>query len=213
METTPMNSSFKISPRFGSQAAPRAAKKGFTLIELLVVITIIAVLAGLLFPAMGAVRTQARKASAKNDVTQIVNAIKAFYLEYGRYPDADGKVNAALLKELTGGSASDVPTINKRQIRFLEVPPAKSGRGGLVGADTGKVSGGAEPGEWADPWGYAYEIKIDKNYSGQIATFSIPKHTGQTGAAVSSGELKTEVVAYSKGKPEGTTPDPVMSWK
>lgn len=211
-----MNSSFKISPRFGSQAAPRAAKKGFTLIELLVVITIIAVLAGLLFPAMGAVRTQARKASAKNDVTQIVNAIKAFYLEYGRYPDADGKVNDGLLQELTGGSASAPPPINKRQIRFLEVPPAKSGRSGIIGSDTGKVTDErivpAEPGEWADPWGCAYLVKVDTSYSGKIATFSLPMHAKQTGP-VSSGELKTEVIAYSKGKPEGTTPDPVMSWK
>ena len=58
----------------------------FTLIELLVVIAIIAILIGLLFPAFKAVQNQARQTQAKNDLTQIVNAVNAFYTDYGRYP-------------------------------------------------------------------------------------------------------------------------------
>ena len=58
----------------------------FTLIELLVVIAIIAILIGLLFPAFKAVQDQAKKTQAKNDLTQIVNAVNAFYTEYGKYP-------------------------------------------------------------------------------------------------------------------------------
>ena len=58
----------------------------FTLIELLVVITIIVVLLGLLFPAFQGVQNQARKTQAKNDLTQIVTAVNAFYTEYGKYP-------------------------------------------------------------------------------------------------------------------------------
>src|SRR6476620_6839145 len=58
----------------------------FTLIELLVVIAIIAILVGLLFPAFKAVQTQARQTQAKNDLTQIVNAVNAFYTDYGKYP-------------------------------------------------------------------------------------------------------------------------------
>ena len=61
----------------------------FTLIELLVVIAIIAILIGLLFPAFKAVQNQARQTQAKNDLTQIVNAVNAFYTEYGRYPVAE----------------------------------------------------------------------------------------------------------------------------
>ena len=56
----------------------------FTLIELLVVIAIIAILVGLFFPAFSAVQNQARKAQAKNDLTQIVNAVNAYYTEYGQ---------------------------------------------------------------------------------------------------------------------------------
>src|SRR5437016_11394592 len=64
----------------------RRDERGFTLIELLVVIAIIAILIGLLFPAFSAVQNQARRTQAKNDLTQIVNAVNAFYTEYGKYP-------------------------------------------------------------------------------------------------------------------------------
>ena len=57
---------------------PSRDTRAFTLIELLVVIAIIAILVGLLFPAFKAVQNQARKTQAKNDLTQIVNAVNAF---------------------------------------------------------------------------------------------------------------------------------------
>src|SRR5438132_9830023 len=60
--------------------------RAFTLIELLVVIAIIAILIGLLFPAFRAVQNQAKQTQAKNDLTQIVNAVNAFYTDYGKYP-------------------------------------------------------------------------------------------------------------------------------
>src|SRR5213082_491719 len=65
---------------------PARGVRAFTLIELLVVIAIIAVLIGLLFPAFRAVQDQAKRTQAKNDLTQIVNAVNAFYTDYGRYP-------------------------------------------------------------------------------------------------------------------------------
>ena len=65
---------------------PARYSRAFTLIELLVVIAIIAILVGLLFPAFKAVQNQARQTQAKNDLTQIVNAVNAFYTDYGKYP-------------------------------------------------------------------------------------------------------------------------------
>src|SRR5437879_12031805 len=64
----------------------REHSSAFTLIELLVVIAIIIILAGLLFPAFSGVQEQARRTQAKNDLTQIVTAVNAFYTEYGKYP-------------------------------------------------------------------------------------------------------------------------------
>jgi prepilin-type N-terminal cleavage/methylation domain-containing protein len=61
-------------------------RAAFTLIELLVVIAIIAALLGLAFPVFQGVLDRAKKVQAKNDVTQIVTAVNAFYTEYGKYP-------------------------------------------------------------------------------------------------------------------------------
>src|SRR3984893_7827576 len=105
----------------------------FTLIELLVVISIIIVLMGLLFPAFRGVQDQAKKTQAKNDLTQIVTAVNAFYTEYGKYPtnaaaDASAtygsggvNTNDVLFSELRGTSNA----LNTRQIVFISPPDAK----------------------------------------------------------------------------------------
>ncbi len=67
----------------------------FTLIELLTVIAIIAILMGLLFPAIGAVRENARRTQAKNEVTQLVAALKHYYTEYSKYPPLEAASAAA----------------------------------------------------------------------------------------------------------------------
>src|SRR5437660_1255105 len=43
-------------------------------------------LAGLLFAGLRGAQEQARRTQAKNDLTQIVTAVNAFYTEYGKYP-------------------------------------------------------------------------------------------------------------------------------
>jgi prepilin-type N-terminal cleavage/methylation domain-containing protein len=65
---------------------PRRAACGFTLIELLVVIAIIAILAGLLLPALGRAKNQARIAQAKVEIKNIEGAISKYEADYSRYP-------------------------------------------------------------------------------------------------------------------------------
>ena len=64
----------------------RAATRGFTLIELLVVIAIIAILAGLLLPALAGAKTRAKITQAKTEMGGLETAIKTYESEYNRMP-------------------------------------------------------------------------------------------------------------------------------
>ena len=66
---------------------------GFTLIELLMVIAIIGILAGILIPTVGAVRTQATLAASKAQLSNYVTAITMFKGEYGYYPFPNAQTN------------------------------------------------------------------------------------------------------------------------
>src|SRR5438067_12195421 len=133
--------------------------RAFTLIELTVVVLIIATLAALLMTGASGAFERARKTQAKNDVTQIVTAVNAFYTEYGKYPvnitdatkdaffgagaapsgSASYTTNDVLIDVLrnntTGSNAALVATLNPRQITFLSPGGAKNTvppRGGIA---------------------------------------------------------------------------------
>ncbi|MBX6326377.1 MAG: prepilin-type N-terminal cleavage/methylation domain-containing protein, partial [Chthoniobacterales bacterium] len=171
---------FTVTCRWTIRARGRT-NSAFTLIELIVVIAIIAVLVGLLFPAFKAVQNQARQTQAKNDLTQIINAVNAFYTDYGRYPIAatsdttfgpggTPSTNETLFTELRGcvAAAGDCPaaaTLNTRQIVFISPPDVKDGANPRSGIGTAA----ANRGQYFDPWGTNYVIRIDGDYNNQVS--------------------------------------------
>jgi len=195
--------------------------KAFTLLELMVVIAIVAVLAGLMFPAVQSVLERAKKVQAKNDLTQIVTAVNAFYTEYGRYPlpstvTADSSAtygpnestaeNGNLMKELRGTSS----TLNTRQIVFINPPDARDQTNPRSGTKT-TTSG------YYDPWGTEYAIAMDANYDNQIT----PNPYGNNNGAGAS-PLRQGAIAWSLGKDKKagkngdgkfTNSDDVISWQ
>ena len=80
--------------------------RGFTLLELMVVIVIIGVLAALIAPAVLSRIGQAKSTAAKADIQSIMNALKLYKLDNGRYPSADQGLDA-LVNKPTAGSVGN----------------------------------------------------------------------------------------------------------
>ncbi|MEO1584256.1 MAG: prepilin-type N-terminal cleavage/methylation domain-containing protein [Planctomycetota bacterium] len=75
--------------------ASRETRKGFTLIELLVVIAIIALLIGILLPALGKARQSARKAVSLSNMRQLGTAVALYVNDEDEYLPSPGYVNNA----------------------------------------------------------------------------------------------------------------------
>jgi prepilin-type N-terminal cleavage/methylation domain-containing protein len=77
----------------------RTGKKGFTIVELLTVMGVIAVLIGLLVPALGLVRDYAKTLQQKAQFHSIGVGLEMFKTEFGQYPDSSDNLETG--KETT----------------------------------------------------------------------------------------------------------------
>jgi len=71
---------------------------GFTLIEVMVVIAIIGIMATLIVPQIMSKPDEARVIAAKQDINSIVQALKLYRLDIGRYPTTEQGLSALVTK-------------------------------------------------------------------------------------------------------------------
>ena len=80
-------------------AGPAARRtRGFTLVEIMVVVVILGILAVLIVPRVVGRTDEARIVAAKQDVAAIMQALKLYRLDNGRYPTTEQGITALVTK-------------------------------------------------------------------------------------------------------------------
>ncbi len=95
------------------------AERGFTLIEIMVVMVIIGILAALVIPRVMNRPDEARRIAARQDVATIVQALKLYRLDNGRYPTTEQGLSALVTQPV----AEPVPTNWKPNLDTLPKDP------------------------------------------------------------------------------------------
>ena len=128
------------------------AQKGFTLIEIMVVIVIIGILATLVIPRIMGRPDEARVVSAKHDVATLVQALKLYKLDSGRYPTTEQGLNALVQKP----TSEPVP-MNWKTGGYLDKLPL-------------------------DPWGTSYQYTNPGTHNNEIDVYSFGADSKAGGA-------------------------------
>jgi len=110
---------FRSSPRPATGAVDPQIRgqRGFSLIEIMVVVVIMGVLATLVVPNVMDRPDQARVVAAKQDIGAIMQALKLYRLDHGRYPS-----NEQGLSALTGGQGKGTSYMDRLPVDPWNTP-------------------------------------------------------------------------------------------
>jgi len=82
----------------GNAGTAARRTRGFTLVEIMVVVVILGILAVLIVPRVVGRTDEARTVAAKQDVAAIMQAMKLYRLDNGRYPSTEQGIAALVTK-------------------------------------------------------------------------------------------------------------------
>jgi prepilin-type N-terminal cleavage/methylation domain-containing protein len=188
----------------------RPDRRAFTLIEMLVVIAIIAILAGFLFPAISKGILTSKRNKAGIEARNIAAAIEMFFKDYGYMP-----VPAAD-QGLSFGTPGNLDSYPEQDPKYFSAEYSKDIIKVLMGENTDinpkstlylDSNSPLKDGEYLDPWGNQYWIKLDLDYDGKIEFFSQPDQytrraivismgvDGQMGSSKTSAQFKDNVAS------------------
>lgn len=114
---------------------------GFTLIELLAVLSIIALIAGFLFPTISKVKENARVARARAMIESLSIAIQAYRTDWGVFGPNENELNG-------DGTLYSILTTTKKNGPYVELRERDL-----------TISGSAK--KITDPWGGLYTVYVD----------------------------------------------------
>jgi len=181
---------------------PTAARRAFTLIELLVVIAIIAILIGLLLPAVQKVRSAAARTTCQNNISQLGKAAHNYHSRFGVLPPGTAydpttggsyvSTIAFLLTDIEQGPLYDQIKATQANIFNTSAPYGTAWWGTAYGQSQNKIKTLVCP---SDPLGDspaasgALAYLWAKDYSLSGAFFGGPSPVAKTNYASNAGTI------------------------